>query len=433
MTATELRQKMQKALIDARAICDEAEKAARDFTGEEREKVASLLAEAKRYKDKINELEGDEAMRKAVRELGAGVELAPEREPQAGQPAGKGRSLGEQFVNSKAYQAWWKQIAPGGAVPDSARGISSPPVQFRSLLAPGQKSVITGSEDASAGAFVQTDFTGIYEPLGRRPRRLRDLISVRTTTSDLVHFVRQTAQVTQATVVPEANVTDYSGATGEVSGTKPEGAMAWEPVTTPVKTIAVWVPATKRALSDAAQLRGIIDQELQEDLEECLEDEILSGDGSGEHFTGILNTSGILGQAWNTDVFTTTRKAITAVRVTGRSRPNAWLLHPADNEMIDLLKDKEDRFYFGGPFASGNQTLWGLPRVESEGVPEGIALLGEFTKAVIWDKEQASIQVSDSHSDFFIRNMVAILAELRAAFGVIRPSAFCEVELTSGS
>jgi len=193
------------------------------------------------------------------------------------------------------------------------------------------------------------------------------------------------------------------------------------------------VPATKRALSDAAQIRGIIDQELQADLEECLEDEVLAGDGSGEHFTGILNTSGILGQAWDTDVFTTTRKAITAVRTTGRSRPTAWLLHPADNEMIDLLKDGENRFYFGRPFASGNQTLWGLPRVECEGVPEGTALLGEFRKAVIWDREKASIQVSDSHSDFFIRNMIAILAEQRAAFGVIRPSAFCEVELTAGS
>jgi len=434
MTLKEAREKMQKALLDARAICEAAEKANRDFTAEERQQVANLLAEAKQHKDKIKELEGDEAMRKAILELGAGIELAPEREPQPGQPAGKGGSLGEQFISAPAYQNWWKQAAPSGAIPDSSRGITSPPVQFRSLLPPrGQKTLVTGSSDTSAGAFVQTDYTGIYEPLGRRPLRLRDLVSVRTTTSDMVHFVRQTTGVREAAVVPEANVTDYAGATGEVSGRKPEGSLAFEPVTTPVKTIAVWVPATKRALSDAAQIRGIIDQELRADLEECLEDEILAGNGSGEHFTGILNTSGVLVQTWHTDLFTTTRKAITAVRVTGRSRPTAWLLHPADNEMIDLLKDGENRFYFGGPFASGNQTLWGRPRVECEAIPEGTALLGDFSKAVLWDREQASIQVSDSHNDFFIRNMVAILAEQRAAFGVIRPSAFCEVELTAGS
>jgi len=259
------------------------------------------------------------------------------------------------------------------------------------------------------------------------------LVSQRTTGSDLVEFVRQTAGVTQAAVVPEANVTGYTGAAGEVSGEKPEGSMAFERVQVPVKTIAVWIPATKRALSDASQLRGIIDQELQDDLEECLEDEIIGGDGSGEHFTGLLNTSGVLEQAWDTDMLTTIRKARTALRVTGRSRPTAILLHPNDAEALDLLKDGEQRFYFGGPADGGAQGVWRVPVVESEAMTEGIGLMGDFRKAVIWDREQASIQVSDSHSDFFIRNMVAVLAEMRAAFGVIRPSAFVIVDLTSRS
>jgi hypothetical protein len=43
----------------------------------------------------------------------------------------------------------------------------------------------------------------------------------------------------------------------------------------------------------------------------------------------------------------------------------------------------------------------------------------------------ANILVSDSHSDFFIRNLVAILAEMRAAFGVLRPAAFVEIDLTA--
>ena len=35
--------------------------------------------------------------------------------------------------------------------------------------------------------------------------------------------------------------------------------------------------------------------------------------------------------------------------------------------------------------------------------------------------------VSDQHSDFFTRNLLAILAEMRAAFGVLDPQAFCTV------
>ena len=68
-----------------------------------------------------------------------------------------------------------------------------------------------------------------------------------------------------------------------------------------------------------------------------------------------------------------------------------------------------------------------------ETVDEGTGILADWRKAVVWDREQASIQVSDSHEDFFIRNMVAVLAECRMAFGVIRPSAFCQVDLTAGS
>ena len=141
----------------------------------------------------------------------------------------------------------------------------------------------------------------------------------------------------------------------------------------------------------------------------------------------------MLTQAWSTDLLTTARKAITYLRVTGRTRASAWLVHPNDAETIDLLKDGMSQYYYGGPQEGGVQRLWRVPVVECEACTEGEALLGDFRKAVLWDRERASIQVSDSHADFFIRNMVAILAEMRAAFGVIRPTAFVKVALESGS
>jgi HK97 family phage major capsid protein len=125
----------------------------------------------------------------------------------------------------------------------------------------------------------------------------------------------------------------------------------------------------------------------------------------------------------------TARKAITNLLINGRTIPTAWVLNPLDWETIDLLTDNEGRFHFGGPMAMGQRTLWGVPVVQSFFQPQGTGLLANWRKAVLWDREQATISVSDSHSDFFIRNMVAILAEMRAAFGVIRPSAFCEVDL----
>jgi len=420
------KQKYQELMLKARAIAAKAEEEERDFTAEERTEVQGLMADAKTIKDELDQAAKD---REIIADLTAMFEQEGNGGGNGGQP-GKGQTLGERFVNSAEFKSWIKEKSVNGRIPDSLKGLTSPPVEFKNLLA---KAVVTGSSDTSAGAFVQTDYTGLYEPLGRQRLTLRQLVSPGQTTSDTVHYVRQTSIVQQATPVAEANVTEYSGATGEVSGEKPEGSMAFVPVTENVKTIPVWIPATKRALSDAAQIRTIIDQELLSDLEEELEDQMLNGDGTGENFTGILNTSGILSQAWDTDLLTTARKAKTTLMTTGRSVPTAWMFNPADWETIELLTDSDGRYYYGGPITNGQKQLWGIPVVESETIAEGTGLLGDFRKATLWDREQASISVSDSHADFFIRNMVAILAEMRAAFAVRRPSGFVTVDLTSGS
>ena len=92
---------------------------------------------------------------------------------------------------------------------------------------------------------------------------------------------------------------------------------------------------------------------------------MLTGDGSGENFTGILNTSGIQTQSYDTDLLTTLRRARTKVRVTGRATPTAYVLHPNDWEDIDLLQDNEGRYFFGGRSVLGMPRLWGLPVVET--------------------------------------------------------------------
>src|SRR5207245_2162557 len=113
----------------------------------------------------------------------------------------------------------------------------------------------------------------------------------------------------------------------------------FEKVTEVVRTMANWMPATKRALSDAGQVRTIIDTFLRQNLEQLLEDEILAGPGTGEHFRGLLNTPGILGQAYDTDLLVTMRRAKTKVRTVGRATASAYVLNPEDNERIDLLRD----------------------------------------------------------------------------------------------
>lgn len=418
-TLAELKAAFEAAKAKGLAIVDAATTAGRGLTDDELAQVLGFVTEAKGYDDQRKRLDGDNDVRKQLEALGF---HAPEAIP-GGDPRNlplhvPGKSVGEQFVESAEFKGWMKTVArQDGHIPDSTKGLMSPPVHMKTLL--------TGDSATSGGALVYSDQTSILVPYGRRKLTLRDIITPGTTNSDTVEYVRVTGETNNAAPTAEAT------AAGGSSGYKPESAMTLERVTETVKTIAHWIPATKRALSDAGQLRTLIDNFLRFGLDEELEDQMVTGSGVGENFTGIDTVSGTLDQAWDTNILTTLRKGKTKVELDGNVDPDAYLLHPTDWETIDLLQDNEARYMFGGPQRVGIPTLWGLPVVLCRAVPVGFGWVGQFRQAVLWDREQASIAVSDSHSDFFVRNLVAILAEMRAAFGILKPSAFCEMDLTA--
>lgn len=360
------------------------------------------------------------------------------------------KNLGYEVVNSATYKALLDQHRDGrgevrfrektrveaGPIPIDSKAFRA---GLTRLGAAGGEKLFTGVSDTSAGAFVVADRTDIVEMLGRRTLTVRDLISVRRTGSDLVEYVVQTAHTNNAAPVAEATTAAGPSAnttTGVISpaagaGVKPSGTWAFDIESTAVKTIAEWTPVTKRALADVSQLEDLINDELRADVAEAEETQVVSGNGSGENLTGILSTSGTQAQAWSTNIFDTIRKALTKVRTVGRATPTAIGLNPADVETIDLAKDGDSRYYGGGPFIGGPRTLWGYPIAESEAIPAGTGIVADWRKAVLWDREDVSVSFSDSHADFFIRNLVAILAEERVAFGVTRPSAFVIADLTA--
>jgi HK97 family phage major capsid protein len=57
-------------------------------------------------------------------------------------------------------------------------------------------------------------------------------------------------------------------------------------------------------------------------------------------------------------------------------------------------------------------------------MPESSFLVGAFrTAAAVWDRSDATIEISREHSDYFVRNMIAVLAEERVALTVFRSDA----------
>lgn len=435
----ELTEELKQHLTAARAIAKKAEDdGERNFTPEETAALRDHMGKATKAKADIEALKGNDELRQALADLGDDIALNTKTDTDGVRRTPSGfqvpkKSVGTTFVESDEYKALLAQ-APDGHFGKQQR--------VQSGLA-GFKSLVTGASDTSAGAFVVNDNIGLQVGLDafQRPLRLRDLVTPGTTTSDTVEYVRLTSVTNNAAPVAEATTSAAPTAPGGAGalvnaaggGYKPESALAAAKITANVKTIAHWMPITKRALSDAAQVVTLIDAFLEYGLEEELEDQMVQGDNTGENFEGLASVSGVQSQAWDTDAFTTLRKAKTKVRTVGRSIANGYLINPADLEMLDLLQDLDGQYYFGGPASPGGtaETLWKLPVIESEATPAGTAYVGDWRKAILWDREQASIQMTDSHLDFFVRNLVAVLAEMRAAFGVVQPNAFVEIDLTA--
>lgn len=308
--------------------------------------------------------------------------------------------------------------------------------------------LVTGADGTSGGALVRPDrLPGITVPLRTRPLRMLDLITVGQTDSDTVEYVEMTGFTNNAAEVAEA-----TAATG-TSGTKPESALALIERAVNVRTIAHWIPATKRSLADAGQLRTLIEGVLELGLDLRLDGQLANGNGVGENLRGIANTPGIgvvtLRKPATTNTLTpesildTIHRAITVCRLSF-FEPSAIGIHPNDWERVRLARSgkaavpnsgtagsaAEGEYLMGDPTQAGAERLWGLLPVVSATFAEGRPIVGDYRQAVLWLREATQILASDSHMDFFIRNLVAILAEFRAAFGVLAPTAFCVADLT---
>lgn len=442
-TVVDPTEEMKAHLQAARVIAAKADEEKREFTPEESAQLKELMGKATAAKARVEKAKGDAAVKAAMNQLGDEIGLdESEKVTPSGLLIPGRKTLGEAYIGSAEYKSLIDSV-PGGTFTKQHR-VNARPVGVKSLVRPqGQKALITGASDTSGGAFVRADDLGLQvgmEPF-QRPLTLRSLVTNGATSSDSIEYVRVTSITNNAAPVAEAtsaalpsavNTNVLQPTTG--GGYKPESGFAVARTTTPVRTIAHWIPVTKRAIADAAQMVTLIDGFLEYGLEEELEDQMIAGDGSGENFEGLSNVSGVQAQAWSDDVLTTLRKAKTKVRLAGRANPSAYVINPADLEAVDLLTDNENRYYFGGPASAGNApTIWGLPIVESEAVPAGTAYVGDWSKAVLWDRQQSTITTTDSHGDFFVRNLVAILAEMRAAFGVLQPNAFVEIDLTEGA
>ena len=397
---------MKNLINEAKQMAAEAAAEGRALTDAERSTVEQALAGAKALK-------ADAELRKAVEDLGAEIGSA---KPEADAP--KGNTPGERLVQDPAFKAWHTAATQGGQF--DGRSVNNSP-----FISVGAKATITGASNDYAGTLIDAFRVAGADASYARENSILAQLSATRVNSDVVDLAR---------VLYYGGGQSVNNAAGVAEGSAPsESTMKFEKVSIPVRDVRAFLPVSNRAIADASQLGGLVDAFLRSGILEQVEDEIISGDGSGETIEGILEVSGTQSVAFDTDILTTIRKAITAVRYTGNARGAlAVAMNPADMEQLDLLADS-GTFYFGGPAANVTPTVWGIPRIASVAVPEGTAVLGEWAQGMLFERAPISVALHPQHSDFATRGLTAVVASWRGTFGVMQPAKFAICDLTSGS
>ena len=329
------------------------------------------------------------------------LEQRGESEPDAGP-----QSIGERFTKSDAYKDYIGGRTSVARLELKTAIINTFPVSSVQPLVQGQR------------------LGGIHTTPNRR-LTLRDILPVGPTSSNLVEFTRENAftnnsGVQRDTASPLAAVENQ---------TKPESAITFTLATVPVVTLAHWIPLSKQVVADSPLLMSYVNGRLVYGLKLKEETQLLLGLGTGGEITGLQTgaTAYTVESPQLTNEIDIVRDAITQAQVAEYS-PNFIVLNPVDWDSIQRKKtgiSGDQTYVYGNPHESWQSTpLWGLTPIVTNSQTAGKFLMGDVNAAMIFDREQASVEMSMSNGTDFVKNMVTVLAEERLALAIFRTEAF---------
>jgi HK97 family phage major capsid protein len=272
---------------------------------------------------------------------------------------------------------------------------------------------------AATSGVLQIDRIPGITPEARQVLKVRDVLTARPTTMQVVDFIKVSSPMSIASPVAEASL-------------KPENSLSFSSVSEKVRLLATWIPATKQVLDDFVELMSCIQSALPYyvNLEE--EVQLLAGDDTGENLHGLLTQAASFNSAllptaahgWNKiDVIAT---AIRQINASKEIDPTFVILHPNDWWDIRLSKDGFGRYILGDPQSLVRPNIFGLDVVVTTSIAQGTFLVGSGSPvaAEIRDRMGMQVEISTEHSDYFVRNLVAIRAEKRLALITKRVNSF---------
>jgi len=407
----ELREGISKSREELKSVFDAPAEDGK-YSADQKEKIKGLNEELASSLDELKIEESKAANEKAMEIDNEVVNELPVVEEA---PAGL-KSIGEQFTNTDAYNNY---------LSNGVKGVDSQ-AEFKTTLN------TTGYPPESLRA------PGILETALRDPNAIIGLFDQINTDQNAYVYLEETTFTNNAGEIAES---------GDISSAN-EGALAFTERTESIRKIATFLPVTDELLADVSGIQGYVNSRLTTMMRLRMDNQLLNGNGSAPNLTGVLQKSGIntfdyssysgelnrLGQVY---------QAITEIRKDSFVEPDAVVMHPSDwYQIVTAVTDQAGTSSagyasknplivaaggFGGDVAA---RLWGLKVVPSTAIAEGTALVGKFgggDAAQIVMRQGVDLAVSDSHSDFFAKNQLAIRLTMRMGFVVYEPTAFCSI------
>ena len=307
------------------------------------------------------------------------------------------RDFGKFDPDSRRHQ----RIELGGGLSEAMAAITSGPATV-------------GSNTSAGTSLVPAHRLPGIVHAPERKLTVRDLIAAGTTTSNMVEWPEET---------------DYiNGARPQTEGqAKGESDLKFELRSAPVRTLAHTFPASKQIMDDVPALAAYIGNRGLAGLKRVEEQQLLYGDGTGQNLSGIMpqaaNFNTALLKAGDSDEYAYLRRAVQQIRLV-EHHATGILLHPNAAADMDLIREDESGKYWIDPRRGDNSTAWRLPVVETTAIQEDEFVVADWTAAQIFDRQQAVVEFSSEHDDFFARNMILARIEERLALAVYQPAAF---------
>lgn len=194
-----------------------------------------------------------------------------------------------------------------------------------------------------------------------------------------------------------------------------------------VATIAHFMPCSLQVLEDNSGLSSQISQVLSVGLRQKLEQELLVGLGGEGKIKGLIAHA----QSFNgvgTNAADQIGQAITDLEAGG------WIatfivMNPDDWFTIASERDTGGQYILGSPRDPAPPSLWNRPIILNPNMPRRGALVVDGGQVALLDRKQVTVEATRFDSSNFRKNMVTILAELRAGLAVYAPSALRLVEI----